>query len=60
MRLGLEMYPAQRSLFLVERDIALRNCGIQSMLLEFVLAPRPRKKAALVMHWLKGDFKDAS
>ena len=52
------MHAAQRSLSMVERDVALRQIGIEAVSFKFPPAPRARKKTALVVLDLDVNFED--
>jgi hypothetical protein len=51
----LKVHAPKRTLFLVERDIALHPVGIQPENLALALAPASRKKATLVFQLLQFD-----
>ena len=50
----LEVHPAQRALVLVEGDVRLRDHGLETVLLELVLAERAREVAAVVLRGARG------
>ena len=53
------MKATQRALSRVERNAALHQPGIQPVALEFLLAPRARKEAALIPMGLNVNLKRA-
>ena len=63
LRLGggrkLEVHAAQRAALPVERDVGLRDHGLEPVLLELVLAERAREEAALVLTALEVDHERA-
>ena len=61
LRLGrrrkLEVHAAHRALAHVERDVGLRDDGLEAVILELVLAERAREEAAVVLAPLEVDGK---
>ena len=53
------MDASQRPLLRVIRDAALHDSGIQALGLKFLLAPRARKKTALIAIELEVDFENS-
>src|SRR5882762_539024 len=51
----LVVHAAQGAFFEVERDIALNQARVESVLFEFLLTPRAGKKAATILSWLGID-----
>ena len=51
----LVMHAAKSAFFEVERDTALDQARVESVLFEFLLTPRAGKKAATILLWFGID-----
>jgi hypothetical protein len=52
------VHAAQRSLSLVERNVALHHSGVKPAILEFLLTPAARKETSAVLGWLEVNFEN--